>query len=68
MGAHGIIKFTEEDQRKAENYIENLGAKRKEILDAGLNTAEEMDEVISKRMAIDTFNIFVTRNHPFERL
>lgn len=48
MGAHGIIKFTEEDQRKAENYIENLGAKRKEILDAGLNTAEEMDEVISK--------------------
>lgn len=55
MDSHGVIKFTEEDQRKAENYIKELGAKQEEILDAGLDTAEEMNEVISKRMAIDTF-------------
>lgn len=41
MGTHGIIKFTEEGLRKAESYIEELRAKRKEILDAGLDTVED---------------------------
>ena len=36
-------KFTEEGKKNAENYLANLMAKRKEILDAGLDTVEEAD-------------------------
>lgn len=36
-------KFTEEGKKNAENYLTNLMAKRKEILDAGLDTVEEAD-------------------------
>ena len=36
-------KFTEKGRKYAENYLANLMAKRKEILDAGLDTVDEVD-------------------------
>lgn len=36
-----ILAYTEEGKRRAENYIRELQAKRKEILDAGKDTADE---------------------------
>jgi len=35
--------FTEKGKKNAKNYLANLMAKRKEILDAGLDTTEEFD-------------------------
>lgn len=35
------MKFTESGKRKVNTYIAELKAKRKEILDAGLDTADE---------------------------
>ena len=35
--------FTEKGKKNAENFLANLMAKRKEILDAGLDTTEEFD-------------------------
>ena len=37
------FKFTEAGKKKAEAYLAELNAKRKEILDAGLDTIEEAD-------------------------
>ncbi len=36
-----MLKLTERGIKAAQNYISNLQTKRKEILDAGLDTAED---------------------------
>ncbi len=43
-------KFTDVGRKKAEDYLAELNAKRKEILDAGLDTVNESD---CKNITID---------------
>ena len=41
--ANKEYKFTEQGRKKAQDYLNELVAKRNEIVDAGLDTVEEAD-------------------------
>lgn len=60
-----MIKLTEAGCKKVEEYIKELEAKRKEILDAGKDTADETNIPTVEDIIADVYWIYEEENNEY---